>query len=471
MKFPPTSFRDLAPAILKPTFQHIFVVQNKESARLWGTHVPVILVPVVVLLSPIPLASNHPVFWLFWSMVIGVCALVFSFFGPNKAKTIGKVSKLLMILGSVFTAFGLYQAVPLPLFFGGISVELPNQQATLPSLSITPSATMIAVIRSISYLIFFWLVLMVSKSARKSLLVAWVIYFGIALHALFAIAALLLFSDANFIAEKSAYFGKATGTFVNKNSFATFLGMGAILGLSLYFHAGKGPQPSSFFRNRYLRILSLGTISTALILTQSRLGISATLLAAFAISTPRVLSAPFNFRAVLATMAFFGTLMVLFTLQQYPGLQSSAVYRLDLYQQVLAMILDRPLTGFGRDSFALAFEIYHAPPVTSDLVWQKAHSSYLTLWVENGLIFGSIPLLLGGLAARYLHRNSSRCLFAASGIGALILAGLHAIFDFSLEIQANTFLFITLIGLGLGQVHKQRTSFDGSSRSIIRSRY
>jgi O-antigen ligase len=74
------------------------------------------------------------------------------------------------------------------------------------------------------------------------------------------------------------------------------------------------------------------------------------------------------------------------------------VTRLQLYQQVFTMIKARPLTGFGFDSFPPAFEMFHKTPVTAGFVWDKAHSTYLTLWAEAGLLFGSFAPLAGGLA-------------------------------------------------------------------------
>lgn len=117
------------------------------------------------------------------------------------------------------------------------------------------------------------------------------------------------------------------------------------------------------------------------------------------------------------------------------------------------MIKTQPLAGFGFDSFPLAFEMFHRTPVTAGFVWDRAHSTYLTLWTEAGLLFGSLPPLAGILALVALWRIArarTEAHLALAGIGTLVLNGVHSTVDFSLEIQANMFVLLALVALGLG---------------------
>jgi len=52
------------------------------------------------------------------------------------------------------------------------------------------------------------------------------------MHALLAMVFLILLGDCGILGGMTAYLGAATGSFINKNSFATFLGMGLIIGLA-----------------------------------------------------------------------------------------------------------------------------------------------------------------------------------------------------------------------------------------------
>jgi O-antigen ligase len=128
--------------------------------------------------------------------------------------------------------------------------------------------------------------------------------------------------------------------------------------------------------------------------------------------------------------------------------------RFDLYVQTLELMRARPWLGFGFDTFGLTFEQVHRPPVSPDLVWNRAHSTYLALWVEMGLVFGSLPLVIG---AGFMIRQTRIVLaaprdfvLAIAGLGVMVLAALHSLVDFSLEMSANVFLFLTIVALAAG---------------------
>jgi O-antigen ligase len=102
--------------------------------------------------------------------------------------------------------------------------------------------------------------------------------------------------------------------------------------------------------------------------------------------------------------------------------------------------------------------MFHAPPVTANFVWQHAHSTYLTSWAEAGVVFGSLPMVAGALAMAALWRKAHAPLpgrsMALAGLGALLLVAIHSLVDFSLEIQANMFMLLALVALGLGNDHR-----------------
>jgi O-antigen ligase len=113
------------------------------------------------------------------------------------------------------------------------------------------------------------------------------------------------------------------------------------------------------------------------------------------------------------------------------------------------------LTGFGGGSFEVVFPSVHQLPVAIDRVWDKAHNTYLTLWVELGLLAGTVMLVLLGLLAwrllRALRRTPARWLPLSTALGALMVAASHSLVDFSLEIQAVAFWFVALLAIGVAQ--------------------
>ncbi len=406
----------------------------------------------VLLLAPLPRASNLAQAWLFWAAVLGVVMAILS--SANARKAITGPARALVLLGIVFAWFALFQAAPLPGWRGGLPVATPGGAVTLNHLSFAPGATAIAAVRTLSYVIFFSLTLQIARNPARARTFGKLVFAGIAAQAAIAIVDLKLLGDGGVFFEKRAFEGMATGSFVNRNSFATFLGMGLVLGLSLY---GRTRAPARLFSQRAERAaagLGIVTVAAALMLTQSRMGIGASLAAALLVIWQT--RPPARARAMALVVG--GSLVLglgqsgLF--DRLAELPLSDEHRAALYAQVGAMIRARPLAGYGLDSFPLVYQMFHAPPVTAGFVWQHAHSTYLALWAEAGVIFGSLPMLAGGLALRALWRRARAPLpgrsMALAGTAALLLAGVHSLVDFSLEIQANMFLLLALVALGLG---------------------
>tara|TARA_B110000908_G_C10058388_1_gene359443 strand:- start:546 stop:776 length:231 start_codon:yes stop_codon:yes gene_type:complete len=56
-------------------------------------------------------------------------------------------------------------------------------------------------------------------------------------------------------------------------------------------------------------------------------------------------------------------------------------------------------------------------------------------------------------------RNSNRdYALSISALAVIIVAGIHSLVDFSLEIQANVFLFLAILALGLAKIQKPKSS-------------
>jgi O-antigen ligase len=116
------------------------------------------------------------------------------------------------------------------------------------------------------------------------------------------------------------------------------------------------------------------------------------------------------------------------------------------------MVAERPFLGYGGGSFQQAFQLFREPSLPPRIVWQQAHSTYLSLWVGHGLIAGSIPLVIVGVVVAQLSRmfiRSRRSYSAESSaaLGATAVVGLHSSVDFSLEIQAVAMIYIWLLAI------------------------
>jgi len=434
---------------INSTSQPIFrVLRIRPGSRT--TLLLTLVVIGVVLLAPLPGASNQPMAWLLWAIVLGATASIVAATSPTR-RTLSKLNRSLFFFALLYLGFALFQAVALPGFRGGLLVYYPNTEIRLNSLSIAPGATLLASIRITSFIIFYWLMLFVVRNTARAKQIGFVLFFGVALYGAFAIVSLKLLGDFQLMGEKTAFQGMATGPFVNRNSFATYLGMGFILGISLYPRRAERRPVNS---QSIIHGLALFIILLTLVLTQSRMGLIATAIATLAVLNARTSDSRTKIFSVLAIFAAIAAMYNIGLLHRFADLPRSFATRYELYEQIVTMIIYRPLTGSGLDSFPLAYELFHQAPVTSGFVWDNAHSTYLILWSEAGLVFGTIPILCAALAARQLYRQCKVFRpgqsMALAAWACLLLAGLHSLVDFSLEIQANAFFLLALVALGFG---------------------
>src|SRR5690606_36301189 len=104
-------------------------------------------------------------------------------------------------------------------------------------LSLAPGSSLHNLIQFASYGLFFFLMLQAVSNRRRTVAVARAIFWIIAAHAIYGLVALTQLGDPLLFFEKWAYLGSATGTFVNRNAYATFLAFGLVLGTALAIRA------------------------------------------------------------------------------------------------------------------------------------------------------------------------------------------------------------------------------------------
>jgi O-antigen ligase len=436
-----------------------------------------LFVVALVLIAPIPMGSNRPVPWMLWSFILCLALMIqivtLSLMDPKRSLRSGAHMPV-FIAGIGFGLFALLQILPLRL--------LQSDDLLPETISLVPRATALGILRFASYGALFMLVLEVSNQATRIRRMAWILFFGLVAHAVWAMASLTLFGDQFFWGEKTAYIGAATGTFINRNSFATFMGMGLILGLCLTMERANRPHLQRTGRKNMAGPQALETaflgmcmmlMVLALLATQSRMGVFATFLASlvtfivmrgkrtgdFARAVLQALG--IGVLAAFVTVVLFGRALIersLFSVQ-------NGETRIELWRQTLAMIRERPWAGYGLDNFPAAFELYHMPPLSISVTWEYAHSTYLTLWAEMGLVVGSLPVIavmyITLRIVRLLRRREKEYAISAAAAGIVVLGALHSLVDFSLEMEANVFLFLTVLGMGAAQLRRERGRPDG----------
>ncbi|WP_353646657.1 O-antigen ligase family protein [Mesorhizobium sp. WSM2239] len=421
----------------------------------------------IVTIATIPFASNRPFFWALWACIIGAWAAIYLLIHRAGSLQVPPGIRGPGVFWVLFCIAIALQLVPVGPLVGPVEFQSAARHTFHSSYpSLTPSATLLALMRAVSYGLFLFLVVQVSRNGHRRRRILRAIFFIIGLHALYGLLALTQFGDTILFLEKWSYEGSATGTFLNRNSFATFLAMGLVLGIGLLLsgisEAGtrSAAYRPSFDAGSLLVLAVFCLIAAALLATQSRMGVfSATCGVSFAgaLGVRKLRAAGGSFMGLSLVFSVVG-IAVLFAygagLFSRIGIAGeSAAGRGALYSQIFTMISARPWTGFGGGSFELAYPLFHELPVPTDMVWDKAHSTYLSLWAEYGIVAGSLPLVAFAAIAAYSFARAvsskDNWLEPTVATGVLIVAAVHSIVDFSLEIQANTLLLLLLIGLAI----------------------
>lgn len=433
----------------------------------------------IVAISTIPFASNRPFFWGFWAFTVCTTNLVYVSLiywrGLRFRQSLTQIPVCAALFAFVF-AWMLLQLVPFGQFVGGIAFDTQTGDTIRSeTLSIAPGETFLALLKWCSYGLFFYLFLQVAASKRRARNISWALLVIVTAQALYAFVALRYLNDTALISEKAQYQGNATGTFINRNSFATFLAFGATLAASLAMPSSiRREHQDSNGRNaeilgafNYAALLCLVVLVSALIATSSRMGTLAGLSGVLLVILLRLpsrtsrLSVTFlSLFAIIAILAVYGDDLFNRVLLSV----GNAETRLNLYAQVVEMIRSRPMLGFGAGTFGTAYPLHQAPPVQTDLVFDKTHSTYLAHWVELGLIAGSLPIAIVAALVlnmlRYLAKSGVRSAELCAGIGTVVVAALHSVVDFSLEIQAVVFLFLAITALATSEAIGKRQHSD-----------
>ena len=346
------------------------------------------------------------------------------------------------------------------------------------SISVNRDATAVAFLRLFTSASVFWLAVELCRSASGArLLVAAIAIIGL-IYATYGIIVFFAFPKSLIWLEKVAYLDSLTSSFVNRNSYATYAGLGFLSSVALALSAF---QAQSYGGDRARKAAAVAAvlvggagfwlavsviIGAALLLTSSRGGISATLAGLLALlvvyfaqrrgrQSPKLVAGGLTLLIALAVAVSFGELLAARLDAQ--GFRSDD--RLAVYGTIWASIMDRPWLGFGYGTFEHVFPMYRDAGIGVMGTWDRAHNTYIEVMQGLGLpISGFLFLGVGVLVFRALkgaltRRRSVTAPLAASAASITVLT--HAFVDFSLQIQAVTLTWMALLGAGVAQSWSQ----------------
>jgi len=418
-------------------------------------------------LAPLPLGGNRPFFWVAGAAFLGVMGLVYGLALAAGGRALRyPLTRIPEVAGlaAVLIIYLVLQLLPVASLVG-LSTRVLGEGAAVssPTISLAPGPTALMLIQVGGYAMLFFLVAQVAVNPHRGRHLLRALFWVTVAYAVYGLVSLTQLGDTLLGLEKWAYPGSATGTFVNRNSFATFLAFGVAIGAAIVMELAV-PQAEDRKRARAwlgeFVLVSVGIVFlvAALLATQSRMGAAAAAFGTMVVVVGGLgrsrLTLAHWLAAVLITLALVAGLVVLFgagLLERLGSVESSADVRLQLYQQVVRMIAAEPWFGYGGGSFATVFPLFHQLPVSPDLVWDMAHSTYLALWAELGIVAGSLPLLIiAALVLRLLPSlagEPARRTPVLAAIGVVVVAAVHSTVDFSLEIQANAQLLLAVLAI------------------------
>lgn len=343
-------------------------------------------------------------------------------------------------------------------------------------VSINPETTKQGLITIVAAGVVFWLALQLGRNSRRAEIGVRFFVISCAVLALYGIVIFL--GDGSQVAwmEKRFYLDSVTGTFVNRNSFATFLGLGLVCSLALLIdHSARSFRTGGttmrgllrmletlFARNTIYLVASI-VLLTALLLTQSRAGNASVFIGlcvlVLAMVRAGTIKVRHTFFAVLLLTPVLGILVSVSGSglgARMPTLVSFDLEgRADLYIATLDAIKDRPLLGSGFGTYREAIYPYLTEDLLSDRSWFDAHNTYLEKALELGLPAATAliaTLVLLALSCwRGLRRRRRDHVYPAIAVGISCMIAFHALLDFSIEIPAVAMSFALLLGIGVAQ--------------------
>lgn len=355
------------------------------------------------------------------------------------------------------------------------AVDVLQGAPALHPTSLMPGATFRHWLLSGALLCLFWLVLTVFAHQRRRqrwLLLA-LLLSGLA-QSLYAIVMTLSGWELGWLAPKAHGIGYATGTFVNKNHFAAYLGLALGAGVALVL-ADLRPRAWTTWRlaldgltelalsPRFRVRIALAVIVIALVLTRSRMGNGAFFAALAVCGAVYVLLR--HRRFFLPSLALFASIFLvdLWIVSDRYGLEKLAQRieqtslenegRADVTPELVPLAGRYALTGSGLGSFAQAYSPERSAHIRQ--YYDHAHNDHLEFLIEAGIVGYALLAAMAGLVLWHglrivrLRHDPVACALGFAGAMAVVITALNGLTDFSLRIPAVSATLVCLSALTL----------------------
>ncbi|MFQ5766209.1 MAG: O-antigen ligase family protein [Rhodospirillales bacterium] len=350
-------------------------------------------------------------------------------------------------------------------------------------VTVNPYATGSALLRLLSYGGVFWLALQYCRQGHRAKQVFYALTVAGLAYAAYGLAVEFTGAQKILWFDKTSYLDNLTSTFVNRNSYATYAGLGLLCATGLLvrlvseIHGSHDTRRerfrlilAAFVDHGWVLIVAWVVIATALLLTESRAGVLSVWLGLLTLFLAAAASRTMPFRHVAAVaagaiaggVAFFalsgGTV-----LDRLARTSTEEGLRPQVYELTLESISDAPWLGTGYGTFADVFRMYRDESVPS--IVERAHNTYLENALELGWPAAAALFLAVAVCVLYcalgVRRRRRDAIYPAVGVAASVLVAAHSLVDFSLQIPAVAVTYSLLLGAACAQSWSTRPASPG----------
>ena len=301
--------------------------------------------------------------------------------------------------------------------------------------------------------------------------------------------------------KKEAHRNHVTGTYLNRNHFAGFMGMGLVLATA--FAAGLARRKRAIagkietrhknifssiklyvsrdhLTNRRILVLFSGVVmGIGLIFSGSRGGMIAAsgsllLMGLLFLSRPGYRQKGYVLLALFVLIFIYVLHIRIDTpMDRFRYLKSSYELRNRWTMSTLEIGSNFPISGVGVGNFLYAYPRYQ-PAEDQRFFFKHAHNDYAQFLAEAGII-GSALLLAGWIYYIYriqrfwlLRRDPYAVYLGMAPLGVITAIAIHSYSDFNLHIPANCLVLAAVMAIGYSALHQQRRF--GRERLLYRCR-
>jgi len=431
----------------------------------------------VTALAPLPFGSSQPSAVAFWCVVLGLALLIAPL---RKLRTphlrlLGcaavVVAAYLIVLHEQLAAHPWFSPHPL---WGTVSDALGTPLD--PSVSIARHEPYFALGQPLVCMLSLicGLAVCVDRADARTLL--WVQAWSGTAYALYGLSAHLIDPSKILWRDKPAYIANVTATFINRNTAAVYFGSCAVVCLMLLCDRIRQDQPHQPISWRKLANYLLSNPSRDVILLSSMLFVcllstfmsgsrAGVILAIMAL----ILSFVIYFRQDLPrrsdiVAAVLGASALALVLLQVMGGNVNARFnaqgigdgsRLAVWRATLRMIADHPWFGTGQGTFVWSFPAYRPDELSMWGIWDRAHDTLLELAADMGVPLAALVLIgwlvIFAVLIYGIRVRRRDLLVPVSAFAVALIAVLHSLVDFSLQISGYSIPTLALVGAGLAQ--------------------